>query len=101
MIDNTAKIYGQARITFTSSVGYKKANRLDTLALTTQIPNDGTSLLHLKGAFQRYLDSKLAVLYLAMALAKEVWTKNSASIFVNACHPGKHLVRCIVHKTFC
>lgn len=88
IIDSTARVYGDARITFTSSRGYTDAKKLDYKALTTPIPDDGTSLLHLKGAFQRYLDSKLAVLYLAKALDQDIWVKSSESIFVNACHPG-------------
>ena len=89
IIGDTAKVYGEARITFTSSRGYSDATKLDYKALTTRVPDDGTSLRHLSGGFQRYLNSKLAVLYLAKALDQEIWVKSSESIFVNACHPGK------------
>jgi hypothetical protein len=89
MIDHTAKLCGEARITYTSSRGYLAATKLDYKALTTRVPDDGTSLSDLGGGFQRYLNSKLAVLYLAKALDQEIWIKSSESIFVNACHPGK------------
>lgn len=87
-MEQTAKLYGEARITLTSSHGYKAARKLDYHYLTTKIPGDGTSLLHLSGGFQRYLDSKLAVLYLALELNKKLQRRGLNNIFVNACHPG-------------
>lgn len=91
MIEETAGRYGEARITLTSSEGYKAAKKLDYTALTTIVPNDGTSLLQLGGGFQRYLNSKLAVLYFALELDKRIWRKTGGTVFVNACQPGKLL----------
>jgi len=89
LVERTANQHGEARITFTSSHGYKAAKKLDYKALTTRIPNDGTKFSHLGGGFQRYLDSKLAVLYLALALDQELWNRRGVrNVFVNACHPG-------------
>jgi hypothetical protein len=66
------------------------AHKLDYTALTTPIPGDGTSLMHLGRAFQRYLDSKLGVLYLALELDRRLWDVDGVrNVFVNACHPGK------------
>ena len=89
LVKQTANSYGDARITLTSSYGYKGAKKLDYKALTTIVPDDGTSLLHLGGGLQRYFDSKLAVLYLAMELDKVLWSNGVHNVFVNTCHPGE------------
>lgn len=89
LVKQTANSYGEARITLTSSYGYKAAKKLDYMALTTIVPDDGTSFLHLGGGMQRYLDSKLAVLYFAMELDKILWASGVHNVFVNSCHPGK------------
>jgi NAD(P)-dependent dehydrogenase (short-subunit alcohol dehydrogenase family) len=88
-VEQTASFYGEARITLTSSHGYKAAKKLNYNALTTRVPGDGTSLLHLAGGMQRYLDSKLAVLYFALELDRKLHEKGLHNIFVNACHPGR------------
>jgi NAD(P)-dependent dehydrogenase (short-subunit alcohol dehydrogenase family) len=88
LVEETANIHGEARITLTSSHGYKWAKKLSYTDLTTRIPDDGTSLLHLNAGFQRYCDSKLAVLYFALQLNKQLSFKNTTNVFVNACHPG-------------
>ena len=77
-------------------MGYKRAVKLDYSALTTRVADDGTSLIHLSGGFQRYLNSKLAVLYLALELDRRLWVRGLRNVFVNACHPGKKtLIRCV------
>jgi len=88
LVEQTANLYGEARITFTSSCGYKAAQKLDYDYLTTKIPRDGTSFLHLGPSFQRYLNSKLAVLYLTLEMNKILQRRGVNNIFVNACHPG-------------
>jgi NAD(P)-dependent dehydrogenase (short-subunit alcohol dehydrogenase family) len=89
LVEKTATKYGDARITFTSSRGHKDATKLDYTALTTRVPDDGTSLRHLAGGYQRYLNSKLAVLYLALELDKRLQARGVKNVFVNACQPGK------------
>jgi NAD(P)-dependent dehydrogenase (short-subunit alcohol dehydrogenase family) len=89
LVEKTATKYGDARITFTSSRGHKDATKLDYTALTTRVPDDGTSLRHLAGGYQRYLNSKLAVLYLALELDKRLQARRVKNVFVNACQPGK------------
>jgi hypothetical protein len=91
LIEETAGRYGEARITLTSSEGYKAAKKLDYKALITIVPNDGTSWRQLGGSFQRYLNSKLAVLYFALELDKRIWEKTGGTVFVNACQPGKQV----------
>lgn len=87
-MEHTANSHGEARITLTSSHGYKAARKIDYDYLTTKIPLDGTSLLHLGAGFQRYLNSKLAVLYLALEMDKILQGRGVKNVFVNACHPG-------------
>jgi NAD(P)-dependent dehydrogenase (short-subunit alcohol dehydrogenase family) len=89
LVEKTATKYGDARITLTSSRGHKEATKLDYTALTTRVPDDGTSLLHLSGGYQRYLNSKLAVLYLALEMDRRLQAKGVKNVFVNACQPGK------------
>jgi NAD(P)-dependent dehydrogenase (short-subunit alcohol dehydrogenase family) len=89
LVEKTATKFGDARITFTSSRGHKEATKLDYIALTTRVPDDGTSLRHLSGGYQRYLNSKLAVLYLALELDKRLQARGVKDVFVNACQPGK------------
>ena len=91
-MEQTATLHGEARITLTSSYGYKAAKKLNYTALTTKVPKDGKSLLDLGGGFQRYLDSKLAVLYFALELDKQLLKRNLDGVFVNACHPGETFV---------
>ena len=90
-MEQTATKFGDARITLTSSRGHKKAVKLDYTALTTLVPDDGTRLRHLAGGFQRYLNSKLAVLYLALEMDKQLQARGVKNVFVNACQPGKKL----------
>src|SRR5438045_5606098 len=73
----------------TSSHAYKIASKLDYETLTTCVPEDGTSLLHLGGGFQRYVNSKLAELYFALELDRRLRERGVENVFVNACHPGK------------
>lgn len=87
LVKETANQQGEARITLTSSYGYKWANKLNYTSLTTRIPNDGTSLHDLNGGWHRYCDSKLAVLYLALQLNAHLSSKKIDNVFVNACHP--------------
>jgi NAD(P)-dependent dehydrogenase (short-subunit alcohol dehydrogenase family) len=89
LVEKTATKCGDARITFTSSRGHKEATKLDYIALTTRIPDDGTSFRHLAGGYQRYLNSKLAVLYLALELDKRLQARGVKNVFVNACQPGE------------
>ncbi len=89
VVERSADLHGEARITMTSSQGYIAAKKLDYAALQTAVPKDGTSLLHLSGGFQRYVDSKLAVLYFAMELNKRVRARKVENVYINACHPGK------------
>jgi NAD(P)-dependent dehydrogenase (short-subunit alcohol dehydrogenase family) len=89
LVEKTATKYGNGRITFTSSRGHKEATKLDYTALTTRVPDDGTSLRHLAGGYQRYLNSKLAVLYLALELDKRLQARGVKNVFVNACQPGE------------
>jgi NAD(P)-dependent dehydrogenase (short-subunit alcohol dehydrogenase family) len=88
-VEKTASKYGDARVTLTSSEGHKLAAKLDYTALTTRVPNDGTSILHLAGGWQRYANSKLAVLYLALEMDKRLQARGVKNVFVNAVQPGK------------
>jgi NAD(P)-dependent dehydrogenase (short-subunit alcohol dehydrogenase family) len=73
----------------TSSEGYKFASRLDYDSLSKSIPNDGSSIFHLKRSFLRYCTSKLAIIYLTLALSRQITEGGIHNIRVNACHPGR------------
>ena len=87
-MQKTADQYGEARITLTSSEGYKLAKKLDYKALTTRVPDDGKHYKDVPAGFQRYVDSKLAVLYLAFEMNKRIRARGVTNVYVNACHPG-------------
>jgi hypothetical protein len=48
------------------------ATRLDYDRLRTRIVDDGKKLKDVKGAFERYVNSKLAVSYTAIELSKYI-----------------------------
>jgi NAD(P)-dependent dehydrogenase (short-subunit alcohol dehydrogenase family) len=89
LVERTADAHGEARITLTGSYSYKWARKLDYGHLTTAVPGDGTSLRHLSAGWQRYCDSKLAVLYLALQLDRQLETRGVKNVFVNVCQPGE------------
>ena len=90
-IEKTAHSSGQARVTLTSSDAYKTAARLDHKALTTKVPDDGTRWADLPGRFQRYADSKLAVLYYGLELDK-LSRRGVQDVFVNVVHPSRNFL---------
>jgi hypothetical protein len=75
-----------------TSQGYKQAANVDHIALNTIIPDDGSRYSRSSGAYQRYLNSKQAVLYSALELEKRLYVQGCNTIFVNACHPGKSIL---------
>jgi NAD(P)-dependent dehydrogenase (short-subunit alcohol dehydrogenase family) len=64
------------------------ATRLDYDRLRTRIVDDGKKLKDVKGAFERYVNSKLAISYTAIELSKRIRRNGITNIYVNACHPG-------------
>jgi NAD(P)-dependent dehydrogenase (short-subunit alcohol dehydrogenase family) len=91
LIKQTAKDYGEARVTLTSSNGYKVAPKLDYEVITTRIPDDGKSLWDVGGAWMRYVTSKLGLVYFVASLTKQLREQDIQNVYVNACHPGKIL----------
>ena len=71
-----------------SSVGYKKARKLDYEMLSTAKPGDGKSIKDSLEALLRYGDTKLANLYFAKELDDRLQSREIKNIFCNACHPG-------------
>jgi NAD(P)-dependent dehydrogenase (short-subunit alcohol dehydrogenase family) len=54
----------------------------------------------MKNAMQRYLNSKLGVLYLAMELDRRLQETKCTNVLVNAVHPGKLLCFTRLHKAY-
>jgi NAD(P)-dependent dehydrogenase (short-subunit alcohol dehydrogenase family) len=92
LIKETARKHGEARIVMTSSDGYKMARKLDYDALVTKIPHDGEKLGHLSGSFQRYFNSKLAVVYFVVELDRRLREAGCDNVYINTCHPGNAIM---------
>ena len=71
-----------------SSLGYKKARKLDYEMLCTAKPGDGKSMKDAPEALMRYGDTKLANLYFAKELDRRLQIRGVKNVFCNACHPG-------------
>jgi NAD(P)-dependent dehydrogenase (short-subunit alcohol dehydrogenase family) len=65
-----------------------QAKAIDYDYLRTPIPNDGSRVRDLIGAFQRYSISKLSNVYYAKQLDKKLQAEGITNIYVNALHPG-------------
>ena len=61
---------------------------LDFEALQKPIPNDGQKMKDLKGAFQRYANSKVANVYFTKKLDRKLQESGDTKVYVNTCHPG-------------
>ena len=88
MAEASAKKNGEARVVIVSSLGYKKARKLDYEMLCTVKPDDGKSVRDAPEALMRYGDTKLANLYFAKELDRKLQSKGVRNVFCNACHPG-------------
>ena len=92
-IKTSANAHGLARITITSSSGYKAVSTLNYDIFTSSLFAEKRSGLSvMKNAMQRYLNSKLGVLYLAMELDRRLQEAKCENVLVNAVHPGKFVL---------
>jgi len=88
-VEETARAHGEARIVVTSSMAFRTAQKLDYQALTTRLPGDGSRVIRdMKGAFQRYCNSKLANIYFVEELDRRLQAKGVTNVYCNVCHPG-------------
>jgi NAD(P)-dependent dehydrogenase (short-subunit alcohol dehydrogenase family) len=90
-IKTSASVHGEARITITSSGGYKVVRKLDYDLFRSPIPPTAKSVLSTtKESMKRYINSKLGVLYIAMELDRRLQAAGVKNVRVNAVHPGQH-----------
>lgn len=88
LMKSSANQHGEARITITSSSGFKMVPVLDYEAFTTSVPRTGFVLSRMLISFRRYTNSKLGSLYLVMELDRRLREAGVENIRVNAVHPG-------------
>ncbi|KAH8694078.1 putative short chain type dehydrogenase [Talaromyces proteolyticus] len=88
IIKDAAEDTQDGRIIFTGSDSYKSAKKLDYEKLVTAQPDDGKSLKDLGGAWMRYTESKLAIVYSTIEFSNRLQNSDLPKIYLNACHPG-------------
>ncbi|KAL8857331.1 MAG: hypothetical protein Q9178_006097 [Gyalolechia marmorata] len=88
LLKQTSRLYSEARIVVTSSIGYRTATGLDYSTLTQARPGDGESVWDLVPSFVRYGNSKLANIYFTIELDRRLREDGYTSIYCNSCHPG-------------
>lgn len=89
VVKESANANGSARITITASNGYKAVSKLDYDMFTTPVDANPGALSGMSKSFQRYLNSKLGVLYFAMELDRRLRAEGVKNVIVNAVHPGQ------------
>lgn len=88
-VKESANANGAARITITASNGYKMVPKLDYDMFTTPMETKGSTLSLMGKSFNRYVNSKLGVLYFAMELDRRMRADGVTNVCVNAVHPGQ------------
>ncbi|KAI9893330.1 MAG: hypothetical protein M1814_000460 [Vezdaea aestivalis] len=88
LLERTAGEQGDARVVVVSSDAHRAAPRIDYKALETAVESDGTSYLHLAGAFKRYGTSKLANIYYTVDLDRRLRARGVNNVYCNAIDPG-------------
>lgn len=89
VVKESANANGAARITITASNGYKAISKLDYDMFTTPMEANPSAISGMSKSFQRYLNSKLGVLYFAMELDRRLRAEGVENVFVNPVHPGQ------------
>jgi NAD(P)-dependent dehydrogenase (short-subunit alcohol dehydrogenase family) len=88
LMKSSANLHGEARITITSSLGYRLVSKLDYEVFTNSIPHKQSALSRMRTSLQRYNNTKLGELYLAMELDRRLREAGVENVFVNTIHPG-------------
>lgn len=92
-IKASANAHGEARITITSSGGYKVCKKLNYDLFKSPIDTKGKSVLSVtKESMKRYINSKLGILYIALELDRKLQASGVKNVRVNAVHPGQHFL---------
>ena len=89
LVKSTANAHGEARITITTSNGYKAVSKLNYDMFTTPLPQQRLAISMIGSSLQRYLHSKLGTLYFAMELDRRLREAGVENVLVNAAHPGQ------------
>jgi len=89
LVKSTANAHGEARITITTSNGYKFVSKLDYDMCTTPVQQNRPVVSMIGTSLQRYVNSKLGTLYFAMELDRRLREAGVENVLVNAAHPGQ------------
>ena len=89
LIEETAKLHGDARIVVVGAKAYKHAGKLDYEMLTTALPTDGSRWWHYFATWGHYGRAKLANIYFTRELDRRLRERGVRNVYCNACHPGR------------